>query len=148
MEEPWELAPPQDRRLENFRTKPTKAVNALYLAAGKAAQYMPKLRGMTLRSIVECENFDGLQHVLEHSAQHWFYYDRSKGKATWVSSGEFHVTREVHEVWNMVAKSHGHDHITVENLGFHRVAPSLLTYQPWEIDEEYIQREQGFSWEA
>ncbi|OQE06141.1 hypothetical protein PENVUL_c019G03325 [Penicillium vulpinum] len=146
--EPWELALPHYLRLEKIRTKPTNAVNEIYLAAGRAAQYMPRLRTMSLRSLAEHEHPSGLQHVFERHAQHWFCYERSEGKATWVSSGEFHATKDVREVWNMVAKSHGHDQITIENLGFRGVAPSLLTCKPGEIDEEFRKRERCFSWEA
>lgn len=112
--EPEDLPPPHDRRPDDFRTKPTEAVNEFYLAAGRAAQNMPQLRSMKLISLADYVSSDGLQHVFEDNAQHWFAYQRSEGKATWVSSGEFHVTKEIYDIWNAVAKNHGHDQIATE----------------------------------
>ncbi|KAJ5233162.1 hypothetical protein N7468_006118 [Penicillium chermesinum] len=101
--------PLEDWREALFRSHPLPALNDLYLAAGRAACHMPKLESMLLEGDVS--NDRGLDHVVDDSsvAKHEFEYDRSCGRATWVSTSAFHVTDEIREVWNAVARFHGHD---------------------------------------
>lgn len=103
---------PQDSNPTLFRSKPLDILNDLYVAAGHATRQMPQLKSMKLGASIDTDR--GLDHVIERLPVHGFEYDRPSGKATWVSTSEFHVTEEMREVWDAVAKSHGHGQVTIE----------------------------------
>ncbi|KAJ5496511.1 hypothetical protein N7463_008498 [Penicillium fimorum] len=81
-----------------------KYLDELFLAAGRAAQRMPRLNLMeidigTLRvPAFEC----------------CFRYDAILGTATWTTFSEFRLSNEVQEAWDFAAKSHGHAQIRAE----------------------------------
>lgn len=103
---------PQDY-IESYltRSKPRDTLDSIYLAAGHAASKMPQMKTMKLKPAVPI--IHGLYHILGHYPSHEFNYDRPSGTAAWTGSSEFHITERIHEVWDAVAKSHGHVQVTV-----------------------------------
>ncbi|KAJ5119112.1 hypothetical protein N7448_010820 [Penicillium atrosanguineum] len=144
--EPDDVPPPDYMLPDVFRIKPTEAINTLYVAAGQAAQNMPQLKSMKIVSLAFTVEENGLEYLFDEMAEHWLNYQRSEGKATWISTSEFHPSNEVRETWNEVAKSHGHREATIENLGFHGRAPHWED-DPRDFDESYREQEQCFSWD-
>jgi hypothetical protein len=104
---------PGSNAINRFRTVANGDINELYVAAGLAAQQMPRLRNMTLCADIR-DSGEGLGPVIDGDIQHWFKYNSRLARVTWVSNTKFHVAPEVREVWNAVAQSHGHDHVTIE----------------------------------
>lgn len=117
--EPDDVPPPDYMLPDVFRIKPTEAINALYVAAGQAAQHMPQLKSMKVVSLAFTVEENGLEYLFDETAEHWLNYQRSEGKATWISTSEFHPSNEVRETWNAVAKSHGHREVTIEVRPLH-----------------------------
>ncbi|KAJ5782331.1 hypothetical protein N7457_004105 [Penicillium paradoxum] len=81
---------------------PTKYLDKLYLAAGRAAQHMPRLNGM------------GLEAKLPHGLLHDFVYVANVGSARWSIDSKFDISTEVEDTWNAAARSHGNDQISIE----------------------------------
>ncbi|KAJ5757708.1 uncharacterized protein N7511_006402 [Penicillium nucicola] len=148
----FEGEPPSEKRINPFRTMPNKELNELYIAAGRAAQQMPKLQNMTLWA--EIMNFgDGLEEVIEQASDHWFQYTSSSAKATWICTSEFHVAPEVRQVWDAVAKSHRRSHLTIENLGFKVGADEFGGHKMFcnddgGFDEKLKKEYECFSWDT
>ncbi|KAJ5932539.1 hypothetical protein N7516_007028 [Penicillium verrucosum] len=76
----------------------SKQLDELYLAAGRAAQYMPRLNSMNLD--ISISNSSG--------SQHYFKYDATSGTATWRRSSDYRPPNEVQEAWDIAARGHGH----------------------------------------
>lgn len=107
------LPAPQDYHPRPFRTKPARVLNELYLAAGRAAQRMPRLETFVLRGETHVGTPE-LYEIIEGAPAHWFQYRRDQGKATWAGSGKFELRDDVVEAWRAAARNHGHAELTVE----------------------------------
>jgi hypothetical protein len=106
----------QNSRRSFFRSKPAHILNYLYLAAGRAAQQMPRLQIMILQAEMDAM-IDGLENVIPPTNVHpihWFIYKPAEGWVTWASSGAFRIDRKVLDVWETAAKKHGHSQLEVE----------------------------------
>lgn len=90
------IEPPSDQRHNRFRRLPNKYLLDLYLAAGLAAQHMPRLTEMDLDA------------ELAGGSLHHFTYDADSGTARWSACSEFGVSDKVQEAWDAVAQLHGH----------------------------------------
>jgi len=93
-----------------FRIIPNQHIDDIYLAAGSAAQNMPRLSRMRLEARIGID----LMHEPYPEPTHAFEYNATLGKATWVSSSEFHIADDVRRAWDIVAKNHGHVEICAE----------------------------------
>ncbi|OQD86621.1 hypothetical protein PENANT_c007G10995 [Penicillium antarcticum] len=134
------------------RTKPNESLNGLYVAAGRAAQQMPRLRTMVLQADMASTS-TRVQEAFDSIPGHWFQYTSSSARATWICTSEYHVTPEVREVWDAVAKNHGRGHVKIENLGFRHDADEMGGHKSFYSDEvgfdEEFKKEYGcFSWDS
>ncbi|CAI7589407.1 unnamed protein product [Penicillium viridicatum] len=89
----------------------SKQLDKLYLAAGRAAQHMPKLDLMDLD--ISISNSSG--------SEHYFKYDATSGTATWTRSSDYRPPNEVQEAWDVAARGHGHGQMSAE---FHSIGDS------------------------
>lgn len=87
-----------------FRTLPNTHLVEFYMAAGHAAQHMPRLKSMRLEAEIERTRLKEPYSEAVHS----FEYNAISGRAIWTSSSEFHIGDELRSTWDAVAKSHGH----------------------------------------
>ncbi|KAJ5807334.1 hypothetical protein N7447_010790 [Penicillium robsamsonii] len=83
-----------------------KYLYELFLAAGRAAQCMPRLNLMQI----------DIGTLRVPAFEFCFRYDATLGTATWTTFSEFRLSNEVQEAWDLVAKSHGHAQIRAEVL--------------------------------
>lgn len=90
----------------------SKQLDELYLAAGHAAKYMPRLKSMALDI--------SISNPLE--SHHYFGYDATSGKATWTMSSDYRPSNEVREAWDVAARAHGHAQMSAE---FHSTQDSV-----------------------
>ncbi|OQD60687.1 hypothetical protein PENPOL_c021G10365 [Penicillium polonicum] len=97
------VVPRDDQQIPSRRLL-SKQLDELYLAAGRAAQYMPKLDSMDLD--ISISNSSG--------SQHYFRYDATSGTATWMRSSDYHPSNEVQEAWDVAARGHGHAQMAAE----------------------------------
>ncbi|KAJ5355942.1 hypothetical protein N7517_010551 [Penicillium concentricum] len=83
-----------------------KYLDELFLAAGRAAQCMPRLSYMEI----------DIGTLRVPAFEFCFRYDATLGTATWTTFSEFCLLKEVHEAWDVAAKSHGHAQISADVL--------------------------------
>ncbi|RDW93014.1 uncharacterized protein DSM5745_00336 [Aspergillus mulundensis] len=103
----YELDPTWGRR-DAPRIKPVHGLlNDLYRAAGRAAQYMPKLELMLLESDIWNQPDTVDEYGERKSPGHLFIYRRDRAYVLWASSSEFEIDPNVREVWEEVARKHG-----------------------------------------
>lgn len=84
------------------RRQLNKRLDELYLAAGRAAQYMPRLNSMDI--------------AIVNLPRTWycFGYDATSGTATWTTSSDYRPSNEVREAWDVAARGHGHAEMYAE----------------------------------
>ncbi|PYH78054.1 hypothetical protein BO82DRAFT_367953 [Aspergillus uvarum CBS 121591] len=111
---------PQDRYPNAFRSKPADILNDLHRAAGQTAQHMP----MFLQAILQLYP-PGMAHLQfeaitesrpspAHNTGYWFRYNRDCSRATWNSSGKFHLLADTVDAWRQVGALHGHADLNLE----------------------------------
>ncbi|KAJ5951931.1 uncharacterized protein N7479_010344 [Penicillium vulpinum] len=86
-----------------FRQLLIKNMDEVFLAAGRAAQHMPKL------SLMEID----IGTFFLPDSRYSFMYDASSGTATWTTSSEFCISNEVRDAWDIAAQGHGHGHCQI-----------------------------------
>ncbi|CAI7659207.1 unnamed protein product [Penicillium glandicola] len=97
----YEYALPKSELPYQFRSQLKRDLENLYLVAGRAAQYMPRLNSMDLDvSILRL-------------ARYYFRYEGTSGKATWTRFSKYQVSNKVQEAWDLAAKGHGHEHALI-----------------------------------
>ncbi|KAL4797995.1 hypothetical protein BDV19DRAFT_386655 [Aspergillus venezuelensis] len=99
---------PQDVFPDDYRTHPAPVLYRLYIAAGRAAQNIPRLRKMELVAALQVGEHSKLAAgVLECEARHAFRDERVKGRAFWEGTTAFELEGETRGVWRRVGKGHG-----------------------------------------
>lgn len=98
------VEPPDNKQQSPILRLVSKNLEELYLAAGRAAQHMPRLSSMDLDVCI----------FHSPSTQYYFRYDATLGTATWMRSSDYRVSNEVQEAWDVAAKGHGHGQICTE----------------------------------
>lgn len=106
------LPAPQDYWPDEFRTKPAESINDLYLAAGRAAQHMPKLEVVLLESEPQIGS-KVFREMFRDGPSHWFRYARSKSSATWAGTGKFHPSQDVLDAWKSASTAHGNPRLEI-----------------------------------
>ncbi|KAL4865419.1 hypothetical protein BDV12DRAFT_211075 [Aspergillus spectabilis] len=85
----------QDEFPDDYRTAPSPLLNTMYIAAGYAAQQMPRLQTMDLIGQVQ-PGLNGLlrYQILSCEMRHEFHYDRGQGRVSWVGTSLFPLESE------------------------------------------------------
>ncbi|CAI7582851.1 unnamed protein product [Penicillium discolor] len=98
------VGPRDDRQETSSRRLLSKQLDELYLAAGRAAQYMPRLNSMILDISIS----------YPFGSHHYFRYDATSGTATWTRSSDYHPSDEVQEAWDVAARCQGNAQVSAE----------------------------------
>ncbi|KGO78186.1 hypothetical protein PITC_034010 [Penicillium italicum] len=101
-----------DQQVTGFRRLLNKRLDELYLAAGRAAQHMPRLNSM----IIDVGTFR------VPTSLYLFRYDASSGIASWKTLVQFCVSKEVQTAWDVAAKGHGHGQICTQIISTYSVS--------------------------
>ncbi|CAG8897572.1 unnamed protein product [Penicillium egyptiacum] len=88
------VEPPDDQQESPFKSK---YLDELSLAAGRAAQHMPRLNSMEI----------GIGSSSTPASHYYFTYDAILGEAIWAISSEFYVSKKAQQAWDVAAKRHG-----------------------------------------
>ncbi|KAJ6184837.1 hypothetical protein N7519_006138 [Penicillium mononematosum] len=90
---------------EDLRTAlKSKDLDELSLAAGRAAQHMPRLQSMEI----------DLSLSSVPTAHYYFIYVATLGKVTWAVTSQFYVSKKAQQAWDVAAKRHGNALPSVE----------------------------------
>ncbi|OQE44354.1 hypothetical protein PENCOP_c002G08363 [Penicillium coprophilum] len=74
-------------------------LDEVFLAAGRAAQHMPRLNSMEI----------DIGTLRVPAFEFCFSYNARLGTAAWKNFSEFCVSNEVQQAWDLAAKNHGHE---------------------------------------
>ncbi|OQE85838.1 hypothetical protein PENNAL_c0023G11829 [Penicillium nalgiovense] len=96
---------PPDLTDEQLQTPlKSKDLDELSLAAGRAAQHMPRLQSMEI----------DLSLPSVPTAHYYFIYIATLGKVTWAVTSQFYVSKKTQQVWDVAARRHGNSLPSVE----------------------------------
>ena len=90
---------------EQLRTAlKSKDLDELSLAAGRAAQHMPRLQSVEM----------DISLPSVPAAHYYFTYIAPLGKVAWAVTSQFYVSKKAQTAWDVAAKLHGNDLPLVE----------------------------------
>ncbi|CAG7935321.1 unnamed protein product [Penicillium nalgiovense] len=96
---------PPDLTDEQLQTPlKSKDLDELSLAAGRAAQHMPRLQSMEI----------DLSLPSVPTAHYYFIYIATLGKVPWAVTSQFYVSKKTQQVWDVAARRHGNSLPSVE----------------------------------